>query len=60
MKKEELYNEEHSKSVLNDPMAQYYTRINVPERVHEDIRIGIERADKGLLIPLEDVLARYK
>lgn len=35
MKKEELQSEEHSKSVLNEPVAQYYSRINVPKRIYE-------------------------
>ena len=54
MKKEELQSEEHSKSVLNEPVAQYYSRI------YEDIRVSIEQADNGFLIPMEEVLARHK
>lgn len=64
MKKEELQSEEHSKSVLNEPVAQpvaqYYSRINVPKRIYEDIRVSIEQADNGFLIPMEEVLARHK
>lgn len=60
MKKEELQPNKDSGYILNEPMAQYYSRLKVPERVYEDIRIGIDQADKGLLIPMEDVLARYK
>ena len=52
MKKEELQSEEHSKSVLNEPVAQYYSRINVPKRIYEDIRVSIEQADNGFLIPI--------
>lgn len=60
MKKEELQREEYSKSVLNEPMAHYYSRINTPERIYEDIRVSIEQAYNGFLIPMEEVLARYK
>ncbi len=59
MKKDDLLHEEQSSSQLNEPMAQYYSRLKVPVRVYKDIQAGIEQADKGLLIPMEDVLARY-
>mgnify|MGYP000031430108 CR=1 FL=1 len=60
MKKDDLLNEEQSGSLLNEPMVPYYTSLKVPESVYEDIRIGIEQADRGELISMEDVLSRYR
>lgn len=60
MKKDDLLHEEQSRSQLNEPMAQYYSRLKVPVHIYKDIQVGIEQADKGLLIPMEDVLARYR
>lgn len=50
-----LINDEEAKT----DVEQYSDIINISKRVHEDLRISMEQADNGELIPMEDLLARY-
>lgn len=54
MKYESLITEE-----VKIDLESYYTLICAPKRVREDLRISMEQADNGELIPMDDVLARY-
>lgn len=47
---------------LQEPQVSYESQsvTSIPEYVNRYIQIGMEQADKGLLIPFEEVMLRYK
>ncbi|RHR61759.1 hypothetical protein DWW90_03030 [Parabacteroides sp. AF17-28] len=59
---EYMKEEEHQEyNRLREPMVEYKAKQPLmPSYVYEDIKVGIEQADQGLLIPFEGVMSRYR